>query len=71
MKKKSFTLDKDFGEQWIAALRSGKYEQSQIRLKRKSLSTPNSYSYCSLGVAAELLEVPLVAFYIQYCIHIT
>ncbi len=41
--EKKYTLPKEFGEKWIAALRSGKFTQSKNRLK-------DDKGYCCLGV---------------------
>lgn len=43
---------KAFWQEWIAALRSGKYDQITGRLKLEH--SDGSCSYCCLGVAAEL-----------------
>lgn len=41
-------------EEWVEALRSGKFKQARMRLKSAEVSD----SYCCLGVHAELCEVP-------------
>lgn len=43
-------LPKEFKNKWVAALRSGAYEQGQERLKRGS-------AYCCLGVACVVAGV--------------
>lgn len=42
---KQYSLPKDFAEKWVAALRSGEYEQGKEALF-------NNGCYCCLGVAA-------------------
>lgn len=46
-------MDPEFKKLWVAALRSGKYEQAVSKLKawRDSI---NDWGYCCLGVAADL-----------------
>lgn len=41
---KKYTLPRDFAEKWIAALRSGKYNQTRGSLR-------DQFGYCCLGVA--------------------
>lgn len=40
-------MNQEVKEKWVAALRSGKYVQSKLRLKTK-------YGYCCLGVLCDL-----------------
>jgi len=41
-------LTKEQFDKWVAALRSGEYEQGKHRLKKEKLS--GGYKYCCLGV---------------------
>lgn len=43
-----FKLEKEFGQRWLAALRSGEYEQGESYLQN------NSGKYCCLGVACRM-----------------
>ncbi len=45
-------LPKEFKEKWIAALRSGKYEQGQDVLFNEESNT-----YCCLGVACHIIGI--------------
>lgn len=49
--EKKYQLPKAFAEKWIAALRSGKYKQSNGNLL-------NTGGYCCLGVACKIKRVP-------------
>lgn len=46
---KKYTLPKEFGKKWIAALRSGEYKQGQ-----QTLCSYADSKYCCLGVAAKI-----------------
>lgn len=50
--EKKFRLPKEFAEKWIAALRSGKYKQTQSMLCRNA--GDDTYSYCCLGIAGKI-----------------
>lgn len=45
---KQFTLPREFGEKWLAALRSGKYRQTVGALCRGN-------SYCCIGLAGKIV----------------
>lgn len=45
-------MNREVKAKWIAALRSGKYQQGRHRLVRKEGS---GYSYCCLGVLCEVM----------------
>lgn len=48
-------LNKTFKKKWLAALRSGKYKQTNGTLKK---SLPNKkVGYCCIGVACKILNV--------------
>jgi hypothetical protein len=47
--EKKYTLPKDFAEEWLTALRSGKYKQAKTVLYNK-----NTKGYCCLGVACAI-----------------
>jgi hypothetical protein len=49
MENKKFRLPKPFAEKWLAALRSGKYEQGLFVLHSQRENT-----YCCLGVACAI-----------------
>lgn len=49
------TLTKKLCKKWIAALRSGKFEQARGRLKH---GNQNGTRYCCLGVAEEVCGLP-------------
>lgn len=49
MKEKLYTLPKDFAEEWLTALRSGKYNQAKGILYDK-----HKNGYCCLGVACAI-----------------
>lgn len=49
------TPSKSYKEQWIEALRSGKYKQGSGLLSRFD------GSYCCLGVLCEVMQIPKVA----------
>jgi len=49
---KVYKLPREFGENWIKALRSGEY--GQTRTQMRSTETPVA-CYCCLGVAAKIL----------------
>lgn len=46
------TMDKEWKEKWIAALRSGNYEQSQGQLS--TLHKNGSTTFCCLGVLCDI-----------------
>jgi len=46
-------MNKELRDEWVAALRSGKYEQGQDQLKT------SAGEYCCLGVLCEVLGVDL------------
>lgn len=46
--EKRFKLEKEFGQRWLAALRSGKYEQGEGYLQNAD------GQYCCLGVACRM-----------------
>ena len=48
--EKYWEMPKEFGEKWIATLRSGKYEQSHSALK-------DNKGYCCLGVACAMVGI--------------
>lgn len=41
-------------KKWVAALRSGEYEQGKFKLRREETRTIKTYSYCCLGVLCDL-----------------
>ncbi len=45
--EKKYTLPREFGEKWVAALRSGNFNQTQATLK-------DDWGHCCLGVACEI-----------------
>lgn len=48
-------MDADLKAKWIAALRSGEYRQTQQGCLREALKRKGtSYSYCCLGVLADI-----------------
>jgi hypothetical protein len=49
--------NKELVKQWIEALRSGNYQQTQYKLRERGL---NSDSYCCLGVLCEIAK-PLLS----------
>jgi hypothetical protein len=51
--KKKFKLPKNVKAKWVKALRSGKYEQTQGRLKRDCPDAVYPAGFCCLGVAVE------------------
>ena len=60
---KKYRLPKEFAEKWVAALRSGEYKQGdQTLLSYEEIDEftvdINKKSYCCLGVACALTEVP-------------
>lgn len=55
MKTKTEKLDPKFKKKWVAALRSGKYKQTQGAL-RKAFGPGESGGYCCLGVACDLIN---------------
>lgn len=46
-------MDADLKAKWVAALRSGEYQQGQTRLKR---TIGDTAKYCCLGVLCDLLD---------------
>lgn len=48
-------MDEEIKAKWVAALRSGKYKQGSLRLKRNLSS---GTQHCCLGVLCEVLEMP-------------
>jgi len=50
--EKNYRLPKYFAEKWIAALRSGEYEQTQLQM------FDGNKCYCALGLAAHLCGAP-------------
>lgn len=51
--KEKYRLPKEFGNKWLEALRSGKYEQTSEVLMAINEDN-NNKSYCCLGVACEI-----------------
>ena len=49
-----YQLPKEFAEKWVAALRSGEYEQGEGMLYDDFYGT-----YCCLGVAAKICDAPI------------
>lgn len=45
-------MDEEWRKRWVAALRSGKYKQTQGQLRLGS--SPEYHSYCCLGVLCEI-----------------
>ncbi len=58
------TINKDLLVKWIAALRSGKYEQCRGQFRVDNLVEHNS-KYCCLGVACEVYKAdkPLFGYH--------
>lgn len=52
-------LQPEIKQKWIAALRSGEYNQGQQYLKR--VDANKCTKYCCLGVLGEILEIPFNA----------
>lgn len=50
--EKKFKLPKEFAEKWLAALRSGQYQKGRGSLYK------NNNTYCCLGVAGALCDIP-------------
>lgn len=50
MNDKRYSLPKEFGEKWIEALESGKYERGSCALKDGS-------EFCCLGVACDIVGI--------------
>lgn len=49
-------MNRDVGRAWVAALRSGEYEQGRNYLRTRDLRTDRTY-HCCLGVLCELARV--------------
>ena len=47
-------MDKELKTKWVEALRSGEYEQGRMSLRR--LKNDGGYSYCCLGVLADITD---------------
>ena len=52
--EKKIKILKERRKQLIDALRSGNYQQSYFRLRKKNLNIPPHYTYCVLGVACQV-----------------
>ena len=59
MKEKKFKLPKEFGINWLEALRSGNHKQTNEMLFKKTVSEEGDFreGYCCLGVALSILGV--------------
>lgn len=71
--EKQYKLPREFGEKWLAALRSGEYKQTLYKLWRPTTDSlaiigKRSSGYCCLGVAGIICGVPshYLAKYTQY-----
>lgn len=49
-------MNQGIKKRWVAALKSGVYEQTRNKLKRKSLKT-QKYAFCPLGVLMDLYSI--------------
>jgi hypothetical protein len=50
-------MKKEWADKWVAALRSGEYQQARLALKRIDRSTDeNKESFCCLGVLCDLAK---------------
>ena len=59
-------MNEEIGQRWVAALRSGKYQQTQEELRRSGLPGYSTLepSYCCLGVLCDLYLKEVGGFWI-------